>query len=145
MSWASRPIMGGLVKLLPGATVVTTQSGPAITQIIVEPNGVISFSKTGGSSPLPAPHNWHRSFSPAEGNAYWVRFTKVSGTDTNYGDTLNTWHALTSARGIGYDVTEGGGQVTGTFTIEISSESDGTPVVAASASGTYSLDVTSTG
>lgn len=134
---------GDVIPVLPGGTVDSTGSSPKFAIVSVLRNGTITSF---GEDLSFATQYWHTSGQASIGDGFWVRFTRVTGTASNYtGSTVGTWHQLSSTRTFGYDVPEGAGPHTGTYTIQIASDSGGTTIVSASSSGAYSVTADSTG
>jgi hypothetical protein len=93
---------------------------------------------TASSSAADVPFNWHYG-APIVGigAGFWIRFTKTGGSDPTGGSALATWHQLSSVRQL--VMTETGiGTRTGTFTVQIATDSGGVTVV-----GTDSFTMTS--
>jgi hypothetical protein len=67
--------------------------------------------------------------------AYWLRYTHSTGTAPNDGGlSAGTWYALSSARKLG-QLTNSPGSLTSTGTVEISTNSSGTLIVATTTIG----------
>jgi len=62
----------------------------------------------------------------------FIRCTQTAGTALNLGDTLSTYHALSTQRSFGLSYTSSGGfdQVSATLTFDLATDSGGTNVVA---------------
>lgn len=100
-------------------------------------NGTVSQSgsptETNGGAPL---QNWFTPTTGGIGSSYWLRVTATSGTFTS---ETSGWHSLSS----GSVYTKGGtGSGSVTFTVEISSDASGTPVVLTVAGNTLAFNST---
>lgn len=139
MSWLNRLVMGGIVRLLPGGTVSDVSTTPATAGVTLLRDGGISGQ---GPTVNISGQRWDRSFNPAVGDNYWVRFTRTSGGSIYYvGSTVGVWHNLNTSRNITHDIVSGSDTETATYTIEIASDSSGTNIVSASAAGAYTVTI----
>lgn len=133
---------GSIVPSLAGGTTESIGTSPQAASVNVLRNGTIT--STGADTAFSTQY-WHTSGNTTIGDAYWVRFTRVTGTSTNYaGAAVSTWHQISSTRSCGYDVPEAAGEFAGTYTIEIASDSGGSTIVSTSASGAYVVTANST-
>jgi len=75
--------------------------------------------------------NWYSPTTTGIGSSYWIRFTQTAsqGTTTLVGSGTGSWLQLSASRSIGVTKTTNGyGERT--FTVEISTNSSGTNIVA---------------
>lgn len=101
-------------------------------QVTFQTDGSVtgSFSGTSGSNEASG-DIWYSPVTANIGNNYWIRGTVTSGSTPSSGQAVNTWLALSSARGWTYNSGTGGAvsNRSGTMLFEISPSSSGTPVV----------------
>ncbi len=117
---ARKTVVAGVVNPLPGGTF--TASGANADDVQFNANGTVSQQGI-------TRHNWYSPTTTGIGSNYWVRFTVASGDALTY-NQAETWTQLSSALYFGHSANNGDT----TVTVEISTSSGGTPVVA---SGSY--------
>ena len=78
--------------------------------------------------------NWCTPTSYADVQDHWVRFVRISGDSAGFTGTLNTWLKVSgtssSNREIVYNVSAGAGILSGTYSVEIATDSGGSNIVA---------------
>lgn len=126
---------GGLVNPLPGSYI----EGATRALLNVDSQGALEsaidvglFTQFG---------SWY-SPNIADGSAFHVRLTKITGTNLTTG-TQNSWLSLTSGQTFGYAGVSLGQIRTGTFTLEISTDG-GATVAASSAVGAIEITADNT-
>lgn len=140
MSFASRTLFGleeessaAAVNSYDGSDATADAAFGACTlRIYFKSNGVVSAQAVPGGATLVQHHLPSRWFSPLTagvGSDYWVRAVHVSGDTVNAGAAVNTWLSLATNRYWGIHASPGEDKE-GVYTFEISSESDGTPLLA---------------
>ena len=107
----------------------TTSSGDDVTiELYLNTNG--TWTITGYEGQLGA-SNWGTPTTAGIGSSYWVRFTRTTNPFAPGIATASTgWLQLSSNRGVGVYNPGAGGVATGIYTIEISTNSGGTAIVA---------------
>lgn len=119
------PIIGGTAE-------DEETSGTAIASVSFDADGAV----TGTGSTLHSSGLWFAPQSLGIGANYWIKATKVSGTNPS-GSALGTWLSLASART--WSLTRSSiGLVTCDLSFEIAADAAGTNIVAASGSN-YTL------
>jgi len=102
----------------------------AYSESIWSPNGVLQEGTS--SMGIQSAGNWASPTTTGIGSGYWVRFTETSSSgagQTVYGSARGVWHQLSSAHTFGVSRTLNGGGYR-TYTVEISTNSSGTNIVA---------------
>lgn len=95
--------------------------------MVLESGGTLSTSTASSETIDPVINTAAEWLRGTSGGDWEVRLTKTAGSDTNLGDALNTWLALSSNRSFGQSVTGGSGATrTGTFTAEFRRTGSGT-------------------
>lgn len=126
---------GRLVNPLPGSSIIGTTSA----LLNVGSLGALTSAINGG--PATQFGSWY-SPNIANGSAFHVRLTKITGAPLNTG-TSNSWLSLTSSQSFGYTGVSGGQMRTGLFTLEISTDG-GATVAASSAVGAIEITADNT-
>jgi hypothetical protein len=113
----------------------TFPPGTAYAEFRFQADGTITYGNNGTFSGSMG--NWTTPTTTGIGSSYWIRFTQTasSGTTTETGGTRGVWLSLSSGRTYGLERTENG-QGYRQYTIEISSDSGGSTIVA-SKTGVY--------
>lgn len=102
----------------------------AYSESIWSPNGVLQEGTS--NMGIQSAGNWASPTTTGIGSGYWVRFTETSSSgagQTVYGSARGVWHQLSSAHTFGVSRTLNGGGYR-TYTVEISTNSSGTNIVA---------------
>lgn len=84
----------------------------------------------GNDATIDSPPNWHTPSGGTPGNSYWIRVSVTAGSNPNFSNPgVGSWLAMSSTRAWTWRQTTVGSN-TATVTIEISSDSGGSTVVA---------------
>ena len=101
----------------------------AYAELIFNSNGTIQY----GTSDLGmgSAGSWATPTTTGIGSSYWVRFTQTASTSgaTEYGSARGVWHQISSTLYFGVSRTANGAGYR-TYTVEISTNSSGTNIVA---------------
>jgi hypothetical protein len=132
---------GGVINPLPGGVVSTTTVGGF-------PSATLNVNRAGTITGNPdiddtfVDRDWAMGPSATVGDAYWVRFTQVTGSTLDTGlALLAVWSQLSADRSIGYIRATNGTDI-GTFTVEIATDSGGVNIVGTSTSGAFTITAT---
>jgi hypothetical protein len=122
------------IQPLPGGTI----TGANLAIMSLDADGSITLFP--GEVPGESGGNWYSPETGGIGSSYYVRATYVSGDALDPVEDWylapGTWYSLAGGRNLGFEPGGGLGR-TGTYTVDISSDASGTPVVA-SANYTFS-------
>ena len=102
----------------------------AYAELIFNSNGTIQQGTS--DSGIQNVGNWATPTTTGIGSSYWVRFTETSSSgagQTVYGSARGVWHQISSTLYFGVSRTANGGGYR-TYTVEISSNSGGSAIVA---------------
>lgn len=94
-------------------------------------NGTVDLLRNINSDTIP-----DETYVTPPGGSLYVRCTQVSGTALNVGDTLSTWHNLTSERTFGLQISTSGGPdlISAELDFDLATDSGGTNIVASASS-----------
>jgi hypothetical protein len=104
--------------------------GTAYSELIFNSNGTIQAGTS--NSGIQSAGNWASPTTTGIGSSYWVRFTETASSgagQTVYGSARGVWHQISSTLYFGVSRTANGGGYR-TYTVEISSNSAGSNIVA---------------
>ena len=102
----------------------------AYAELIFNSNGTIQQGTSDYG--IQSVGNWATPTTTGIGSSYWVRFTETSSSgagQTVYGSARGAWHQISSTLYFGVSRTANGGGYR-TYTVEISSNSGGSAIVA---------------
>lgn len=118
-----------------GASALFIGVGTASAEVRYNNNGTKERRINGGS--YTGNGNWYSPTTASIGDTHWVRFTKVSESGATISGTFGSWLQLNTARSL--SISTSSGEASGVITIEISTDSSGTTIVA---TGTITLYAT---
>ncbi len=102
----------------------------AFAELIFNSNGTIQAGTSNDGTQSAG--NWASPTTTGIGSSYWVRFTETASSgagQTVYGSARGVWHQISSTLYFGVSRTANGGGYR-TYTVEISSNSGGSNIVA---------------
>ena len=102
----------------------------AYAELIFNSNGTIQAGTSNDGTQSAG--NWASPTTTGIGSSYWVRFTETASSgagQTVYGSARGVWHQISSSLYFGVSRTANGGGYR-TYTVEISSNSGGSNIVA---------------
>lgn len=129
---------GGAVVDIPNVSAGDSQAdpGPATASFEFERDGDVFTQGLLGSQQLA---DWVANAHATIGDGYWIRVTLTAGDALDTG-TAGSWLQLSSDRTFGYSQS-GLGSKSGTFTIEIATDSGGSNIVDTRAGVTLDAEV----
>jgi len=126
------------VNPLPNMQVTDFELSPtdAIASFTFTTNGNITVVGNGSS----VGGGWYLPLTGGIGSSHWIRVTKTFGDDNTSGEALGVWLQLNANRTWQWAETSSVGQKEALITIEISTSSGGSPVVASRSGITCSVE-----
>jgi hypothetical protein len=127
--WGKSAITISLAGLT-GVYGIAYPGNTAFSELIFNSNGTIQAGTSNDGTQSAG--NWASPTTTGIGSSYWVRFTETASSgagQTVYGSARGVWHQISSTLYFGVSRTANGGGYR-TYTVEISSNSAGSNIVA---------------